>query len=173
MELAACKTLEQAALRGLEGSHSQHLQPCSKSSQANVTPSIKEPATQACRSSSTHAAPINTHAPLYTLSQDHLATEGLPQRSSKAASSRGRDQSHLRRDGLGDDAGQSRRPRAPAPQSHAIDAGQRHKHAGFGESTDAFPLPKGYSLNPDLQAHPHASSEIGIGSEDPMKGPQK
>ncbi|CAH0376559.1 unnamed protein product [Pelagomonas calceolata] len=40
-------------------------------------------------------------------------------------------------------------------------------------STDAFPLPKGYSLNPDLQAHPHASSEIGIGSEDPMKGPQK
>ena len=46
-------------------------------------------------------------------------------------------------------------------------------HAGFGESTDAFPLPKGYSLNPDLQAHPHASSEIGIGSEDPIKGPQK
>ena len=46
-------------------------------------------------------------------------------------------------------------------------------NAGFGESTDAFPLPKGYSLNPDLQAHPHASSEIGIGSEDPMKGPQK
>ena len=47
------------------------------------------------------------------------------------------------------------------------------RNAGFGESTDAFPLPKGYSLNPDLQAHPHASSEIGIGSEDPMKGPQK
>ena len=47
------------------------------------------------------------------------------------------------------------------------------RRAGFGESTDAFPLPKGYSLNPDLQAHPHASSEIGIGSEDPMKGPQK
>mmetsp|Transcript_8684 Transcript_8684/g.23556 ORF Transcript_8684/g.23556 Transcript_8684/m.23556 type:complete len:90 (+) Transcript_8684:114-383(+) len=42
----------------------------------------------------------------------------------------------------------------------------------FGESTDAFPLPKGYSLNPELQAHPDASSEIGIGSEDPMKGPQ-
>ena len=62
--------------------------------------------------------------------------------------------------------------RAPAPQ-HAIDATQRHKHAGFGESTDAFPLPKGYSLNPELQAHPDASSEIGIGSEDPMKGPQK
>ena len=62
----------------------------------------------------------------------------------------------------------------------AIDAilHQRHnnattRRAGFGESTDAFPLPKGYSLNPDLQAHPHASSEIGIGSEDPMKGPQK
>ena len=50
----------------------------------------------------------------------------------------------------------------------------RHpQHAGFGESTDAFPLPKGYSLNPELQAHPDASSEIGIGSEDPMKGPQK
>ena len=47
------------------------------------------------------------------------------------------------------------------------------RHAGFGESTDAFPLPKGYSLNPELQAHPDASSEIGIGSEDPMKGPQK
>ena len=50
----------------------------------------------------------------------------------------------------------------------------RHpQHAGFGESTDAFPLPKGYSLNPELQAQPDASSEIGIGSEDPMKGPQK
>lgn len=121
-----------------------------------------------------HACSAHQHpCSLYTLSQDHLAAEGLPQRSSKAAGRRGRDQSHLRRDGLGDDAGQSRRPRAPAPQSHAIDAGQRHKHAGFGESTDAFPLPKGYSLNPDLQAHPHASSEIGIGSEDPMKGPQK
>ena len=47
------------------------------------------------------------------------------------------------------------------------------RNAGFGESTDAFPLPKGYSLNPELQAHPDASSEIGIGSEDPMKGPQK
>ena len=47
------------------------------------------------------------------------------------------------------------------------------RRAGFGESTDAFPLPKGYSLNPELQAHPDASSDIGIGSEDPMKGPQK
>ena len=155
--------------RGTESPHSQHLQPCSKSSQANVTPSIKEPAT--CRSSSTHAAPSNTLA-LFTRSQDHLATQGLPQRRSKAASRRGRDQSHLRRDGLGDDAGQSRRPRAPAHITrHRRDSTPRR--AGFGESTDAFPLPKGYSLNPDLQAHPHASSEIGIGSEDPMKGPQK
>ena len=56
---------------------------------------------------------------------------------------------------------------------HAINATQRHKRAGFGESTDAFPLPKGYSLNPELQAHPDASSTIGVGSEDPMKGPQK
>eukprot|EP00629_Pelagomonadales_sp_RCC1024_P007733 CAMPEP_0119266822 /NCGR_PEP_ID=MMETSP1329-20130426/5177_1 /TAXON_ID=114041 /ORGANISM="Genus nov. species nov., Strain RCC1024" /LENGTH=71 /DNA_ID=CAMNT_0007266721 /DNA_START=116 /DNA_END=327 /DNA_ORIENTATION=- len=24
----------------------------------------------------------------------------------------------------------------------------------FGESTDGFPLPKGYSMNPELQAHP-------------------
>ena len=72
--------------------------------------------------------------------------------------------------------------RTPSPPRaiDAIDAILRRRHnnaaprnAGFGESTDAFPLPKGYSLNPDLQAHPHASSEIGIGSEDPMKGPQK
>ena len=121
-----------------------------------------------------HACSAHQHpCSLYTLSQDHLAPQGLPQRRGATTGRGSGHQSHLRRDGLGDDAGQSRRPRAPAPQSHAIDAGQRHKHAGFGESTDAFPLPKGYSLNPDLQAHPHVSSEIGIGSEDPMKGPQK
>ena len=120
-----------------------------------------------------HACSAHQHpCSLDTLSQDHLAAEGLPQRRGTTTGRRGRDQSHLRRDGFRDDAGQGRRPRAPAPQ-HAIDATQRHKRAGFGESTDAFPLPKGYSLNPELQAHPDASSDIGIGSEDPMKGPQK
>ena len=117
------------------------------------------------------AAPINTHALLTRSPQDHLAAEGLPQRGRAATGRRGRDQSHLRRDGLGDDAGQGRRPRALGATT--INNAITTRRAGFGESTDAFPLPKGYSLNPELQAHPDASSEIGIGSEDPMKGPQK
>lgn len=37
----------------------------------------------------------------------------------------------------------------------------------FGESTDACPLPKGFSLNPALQAHP--SDPVGKGSDDPFK----
>mmetsp|Transcript_35059 Transcript_35059/g.107648 ORF Transcript_35059/g.107648 Transcript_35059/m.107648 type:complete len:89 (+) Transcript_35059:231-497(+) len=42
----------------------------------------------------------------------------------------------------------------------------------FGESTDAFPQPRGYSYNPGNQGHPSPSSEIGIGSDDPFKAPQ-
>mmetsp|Transcript_4365 Transcript_4365/g.6191 ORF Transcript_4365/g.6191 Transcript_4365/m.6191 type:complete len:86 (+) Transcript_4365:78-335(+) len=36
----------------------------------------------------------------------------------------------------------------------------------FAESTDNFPLPKGYSLNPNLQARP--CDPIGKGSDDPL-----
>jgi len=63
--------------------------------------------------------------------------------------------------------------RARRRRNNATTTPQQRENAGFGESTDAFPLPKGYSLNPELQAHPDASSAIGVGSEDPMKGPQK
>lgn len=37
----------------------------------------------------------------------------------------------------------------------------------FGESVDAFPLPRGYSANANLQAHPKAP--VGRGSDDPFK----
>jgi len=36
----------------------------------------------------------------------------------------------------------------------------------FGESVDAFPLPKGYSANRDLQARPE--HPVGLGSENPF-----
>ena len=48
----------------------------------------------------------------------------------------------------------------------------RRAYLGFGESTDAFPQPRGYSYNPGNQGHPSPSSEIGIGSDDPFKAPQ-
>lgn len=43
----------------------------------------------------------------------------------------------------------------------------------FGESVDAFPLPKGFSANANLQAHSTAGDPVGVGSDDPFKAPEE
>ena len=43
-------------------------------------------------------------------------------------------------------------------------------HPFFVTPSQAFPLPKGYSFNKDLQAHPYG--DIGRGSDDPFTKPQ-
>lgn len=42
----------------------------------------------------------------------------------------------------------------------------------FGESVDAFPLPKGFSANAKLQAHSTADDPVGVGSDDPFNAPE-
>lgn len=57
------------------------------------------------------------------------------------------------------------------PTRAADNLARRHPPAGFGESVDAFPLPKGYSENPELQAHPAPGAVAGAGSDDPFNKP--
>ena len=118
------------------------------------------------------AAPVNTHALFDTLS--HRIT-WLPKACRNAAVRQQVAEAVIKAI-CGVTASET------TPDKVVVRARRRHntrynaittRNAGFGESTDAFPLPKGYSLNPELQAHPDTSSEIGVGSEDPMKGPQK